>query len=945
MTLNKNESNTHASRVDMVDIAEDVTPIIDDTDMTVGGTDGPDTIPTQAGDDRVASGGGDDLVITGAGDDIVIAGNGNDSVIGESGDDVLIGDQFSGYHYNDTSGEYELDFSNAVTADLTKAKVYSPDGSEAQLFEKNGTFGVLGNDESGRGGQIGYSFEDEGEQGDRNGASEVLSIAVDEHSYGAKVELSRLFKDEGKSDGSKVRDIDEVAVWTVLREGVVLAQGYVTAGEWDQATLEAYGLDPNTDNLKVLDNGNGKHNGEFQITPEDVGFVTFDEIQFSAAVGHYDKNGYGYLDSSDFMVGEVQTVQLEAESHDNSDFLHGGQDDDVLIGGHGNDVLIGDDVYDFYHAPSIDLTDARAVDPNGNSGNVTEQNGKIGVEGNGESGNPDQLGYSYDPNTREGESEQLVYNLSEDAAAAQVRVDRLFADEASNGTNEMGVWTVLNDGIVVASGYFTAAEIDGQSLDTYDAELINNIKVLDGGDNKSGTFEITQQDTNGQPFDQIILSAAEGVFDKEGNKLDSSDYFVEEIKVINQSDLDGKVEGNDWLDGGAGDDWLDGGLGQDVLFGGSGNDIIFGDHQDATMTAPSEENLSQAIAVNPDGSIDKAANQDGVYGVDGNPESGVPQQIGFSFLDSGGTGDKEGESEVLCINVNSDTVAAEVAVDRLFADEAFDGTNEVGVWTVYDDGVEVATGYFTVGEADPATLATYGIDPQADNIKVLHESDGKCCGSFIIDPTDTNNASFDEIQLSAAKGTFDKSGFGVDIDASDYFVNEVKTYQKDDLLIGGEGDDFLIGGQGLDVVDAGKGDDVIFDNGNDFVNGGEGFDVVTAETSVHSVDFAITDTSRLQGVEAVIGSSQSDSLTLDLDIVANSGQAFFAASIEDVNIINSDYYIENAEIVDVSSLDSTVHKFLDVDSSVYHYTFANGDETVSIYSDVEWADLDAEFGV
>lgn len=991
MTVKHQQSDNSENRLAALDVAPDALELPED--QVVIDVDGIDNITTQDGNDIIlgldghddiqANGGDDiidggtqgDFIQAGSGDDFVNGGSGYDHVVGENGNDVLLGDDFSQHLILDpVSGELTVDFSHATTADMGQAKVFNPDGTEAVLFESNGRFGVIGNDESGVAAQIGYSFEDEGQKGDRTGASEVLSISVDEHSYAAQVSIDKLFKDEGKSEGSKVRDIDEVGVWTVLRDGIVIERGYFTAGEFDQATLDAYGLDPATDNLKVLSDGNGRSNGIFTIEPEDTGFVAFDEIQFSAAIGHFDKSGYGYLDSSDFFVREVKTVALESDPSDSTfDDLYGGNDDDVLLGGDGADWLFGDDRHNFEGTPSIDLSAARASNPVSGTGVVSQgQDGGVGVEGNQESGVADQLGHTFDPDTLQGESETLTYNLGEDQYAARVQIDRLFADEALNGANEVGVWTVFNDGKIVASGYFTSKDIDPATLETFGIDLSDNIKVLANNSDSTddGFFDITPQDTNGQSFDQIQFSAADGVFDKTGSQYwDSSDYFIKSITVLDSDSLEGSnPEGNDWLDGGAGNDLLEGGYGQDVLIGGTGDDILIGDYTQATtITAGTDETLDEAIALNPDGSISDLAENNNGFGVEGNSESGVSSQIGFSFIDDG-AGDISGESETLCIAVDDNTAAANLSVDKLFADEAFNGANEVGVWTVFDQGVEVAKGYFTAGEMDDATLATYGIDPTADNIKVLEQGDDCCHGEFIISPSDTANTTFDEIQLSAAKGTFDKSGFGA-TDASDYYLSSITTYQMDDLLVGGEGNDLIAGGQGFDVIDAGEGNDLIHDNGNDYIDGGDGFDVVTtqkvgyfysetnvAESVKHAVDFEVTQSSKLQNIEAVIGTDQQDTLLLDLNVVSESTQsltgqssdAFFASNIEQLTLANDDFQLAAVNEAHVADLDSALQSHLEqlgVDGAIYSYTFANGSDTVSVYSDVEWDYLEPEIGV
>ncbi|WP_194435337.1 calcium-binding protein [Vibrio fluminensis] len=949
--------NDSATRIEVVDVID---PTLDDSAPLSSGVGTPEDdliitegennfIDAQAGNDVIDSGKGEDFVVAGEGADLVNAGNGDDVVLAGSGNDIVIGDDFAKQLVVDPdTGEIAVDFSNAKSANLYLAKAYNPDGTEATLYKKGGTFGVQGNSESGAGGQIGYSFVENDLTGDKKGASEVLSVSVDEHSYAAQVTIDRLFANEGISEDSSVRDINEVGVWTLLRDGIVVERGYFTAGEFNQATLDAYGLNAETDNLKVLEDGNGRSNGTFTIDPQDTGFVAFDEIQFSAAIGHYEANSRGRLDSSDFVVKEVKTVELTSDPNtSNDDHLYGENGDDVLLGVDGDDLLVGDNYYDFFDADSLNLSDARVFNPTNIDGSASEQGSQVGVVGNPESGVPDQLGYTFDPNTLEGESESITYSLGNDTAAAQVSINRLFADEGKDGVNEIGKWTVFNDGVEVASGYFTSQDLDANTLDAHGLTLNDNIKVLGSYNDNSGVFDITLQDTNGQSFDTIEFSAAEGIYENGVlDILDSSDYFVNEIKTIDFDALSQSQEGDDWLDGGKGNDILEGGYGRDVLIGGEGDDLLFGDYSRATaITEGTEEDLTEGKALSPDGTLTELANANGGVGVVGNDESGLSAQIGYSFVEGDESGDKSNFSETLVLYVDEHTVATDIAVDRLFKDEAFNGANEVGKWTVLDNGVEVESGYFTVGDLDAETLATYGINPEVDNVTVLENGNNVSNGTLTISPVDIGTATFDEIQLSAAAGVFDKKGNGFGLDSSDFLVDSVVTYQRDDLLVGGEGNDLIDGGWGLDVVEGGAGDDLIFDNGNDYINGGEGFDVVVAANSPHAVELELTGDSKLQNVEALVGTNQVDSLYLDIDTVAENTNELFIAEIEEFDFTATDFAFSNAEVVEVASgnFNEQVLGYLaDSDTSQLHkYTFNNEEgDTVSVFSTVEWDNVE-----
>jgi Ca2+-binding RTX toxin-like protein len=63
-----------------------------DTNVSIVGSEGDDTLPTTDGNDNVNGGGGNDIVDGQAGDDILAGGSGNDTIAGGDGQDTLQGD-------------------------------------------------------------------------------------------------------------------------------------------------------------------------------------------------------------------------------------------------------------------------------------------------------------------------------------------------------------------------------------------------------------------------------------------------------------------------------------------------------------------------------------------------------------------------------------------------------------------------------------------------------------------------------------------------------------------------------------------------------------------------------------------------------------------------------------------------------------------------------------
>lgn len=446
--------------------------------------------------------------------------------------------------------------------------------------------------------------------------------------------------------------------------------------------------------------------------------------------------------------------------------------------------------------------------------------------------------------------------------------------------------------------------------------------------------------------------------------------------------------------------------GSDLIFGGRGDDVLIGDNFEAytydkdtgefsvNFDNATESDLSQAKAYNPDGS-DGVLSQVGEdkFGVIGNEESGIQEQIGYSYVNSGEAGDAEGASEVLSVSLGEHSMSAQVSISNLYENEGLSGINEVGMWSAVRDGIEVASGYFTVGDFDQRTLKHYDLDPATDNLKVLDGNDNNQ-GTFVVGPEDTGFKAFDEIQFSAPSSEY---GIWKAEDSSDFYVNSVESVELsgdgtdylsggkgDDVLLGGDngfhcipevlkggkGDDWLDGGAGNDILRGGKGDDVLIGGsgsdllfggkGNDTfaydsadtIRGGKGFDVVTAEGSDEGVTFDLQGRSDMSGVEAVVGSRYNDVLELNLNKVArqaddtsgNDSNAFYAIGIEELDLNSNNFQLVGKSDMTFSDLDPTVQSQLGLtgaEGDMYCYTFTKCGETVDIYTDIAWADLDS----
>ncbi|MGI9947557.1 calcium-binding protein [Vibrio hyugaensis] len=313
----------------------------------------------------------------------------------------------------------------------------------------------------------------------------------------------------------------------------------------------------------------------------------------------------------------------------------------------------------------------------------------------------------------------------------------------------------------------------------------------------------------------VLTIEAIGTQDTYGSLIDNvslQQYEANDVLIGDGTPRDGNNVDNSSVPG---DDLIRGNKGADVLIGDNFDALSFNEQTgnfeldlDSAQTPEGEGlGLDNATAYNPDGSEGNTTQQGSKYGVEGTDESGKDAQIGYSYDDGDSEpGDAVG-SEMLSVCFDEHTMAAKVGISNLYANEGRgedDDVDEVGIWTAFRDGIEVASGFFSANDPDADTLAHYAAAGMTlENTKVL-STDSNNSGEFSIGPNDTGFKAFDEIQFSAAGEQFSKGGEKED--SSDYFVTSVETLRLTgdgtDMLYGGRGDDVLLGGDNNEILPA-----------------------------------------------------------------------------------------------------------------------------------------------
>lgn len=402
------------------------------------------------------------------------------------------------------------------------------------------------------------------------------------------------------------------------------------------------------------------------------------------------------------------------------------------------------------------------------------------------------------------------YGSNKDPARENV----LELDSHKDGDNTVTNSTVSQTFTVDTAGTFKLSFDHTNRTSNADT---NGLKVLIDGE-VVGTYnnygwETVNLDLDLGAGEHTISFMADGNEDSLGSLLDNialHQYQANDVLIGDGTPRDG-----DNIDESSkpGDDLIRGNKGADVLIGDNFDALSFNEQSGKfeldldSAEAPEGDGLGldNATAYNPDGSFGNTTKQGSKYGVEGTDESGKDAQIGYSYDDGDSEpGDAVG-SEVLSVCLDEHTMAAKVGISNLYANEGRGEDNdvdEVGIWTAFRDGIEVASGFFSANEPDADTLAHYAAAGMTlENTKVL-STDSNNSGEFSIGPNDTGFKAFDEIQFSAAGEQFSKGGEKED--SSDYFVTSVETVGLSgagtDKLHGGRGDDVLLGGKNSDQI-------------------------------------------------------------------------------------------------------------------------------------------------
>ncbi|MDN2481576.1 calcium-binding protein [Vibrio agarivorans] len=887
-------------------------------------------------------------------DDVVVAGAGSDYVEGGANNDIIYGDR-SGIELGEKEFISNGDFSNTPATKEGGGSVWGtyqtlPDDDGISWYANNdgndtinsiADDGLLEIQTAAVGGSPGVSPNDT-----VDGNTNVLEL--DSHNHGGNstnTTASQMVTVDASEAGdfvlsfeyaNRVRGAnDQTSPFEVLVNGEVVWSSDNESQDWSSKRLH-------------LDLDQGDHIISFRATgSEDTYGALIDNVSLRQVTSTHD----------DLLIGD-NGPDANVDGSSGDDIIRGNRGDDIIIGDNFSALSFNENTGafglsaglegDLASVTSVDLaTASTAYNPDGSYGSIDMGNAAsggtgYGVESNSESGRSEQLGYSYDDNDGEGDavgSEMLSIGLEEHTMIAKVGISNLYRNEGSDSIDEVGIWTVLRDGVEVASGFIAAEVPDANTLAHYaEAGLtLDNVKVLSGDSSNNGDFIIGPQDTGFKAFDEIQFTAAGSEFAK-GSGQDSSDYFVTSVDTTGLT-----------------------GDGTDMLYGGRGDDIILaGDNQ---MSMP-------------------VMNDDGSYSLNGyrgelsvkleSSEAGFNNSYGYYTVNDEG---------ILSAHIVWGDVHASLdSNDTHFNVDIHSNIETLGFFIVPDGGDKgvVDGAQFSF---DLASLAGGATTAMVDGNQVsILSGENYVSGLFTVQGEGEGEApsNYDGVLGEGNQHFNDNPGNNSDSDFDDV-VTTANLSSSPELLAGRVGDDWLDGGAGVDILKGGKGDDVLIGgsgsdelrggNGNDIlaydasdslIHGGRGFDVLIANDKditdgMDGVTFDLKGATHIKGMEAIIGTSGDDVLDLNLnkvarqtqDVAGNDGNAFFALDIETLNLKTNGFQLQldgGAEhsMMDIASLDLDVQQHLGLegaDGELYQYTFTKNDDEVMLFTNTDWDDF------
>ncbi|MEZ5840904.1 MAG: hypothetical protein R3D02_10950 [Hyphomicrobiales bacterium] len=784
----------------------------DNAGNTISGGSGNDRLYGNGGQDTLRGDAGNDLLNGGAGEDILIGGTGTDTAdystsIGGVTVDLFAGNASGGDALGDTFSEIEnvtgSDYADILRGDNGINVLDGGDGDDVLSGGAGGDtlIGGLGTDRA-----------------DYQSSSAAVTVDLGNNTaYG------------GYAEGDSLSGIEQLtgSTFNDILKGD--AGGNVLDGGLGDDTLAGRG------GADQLIGGIGTDTADYQ---DSTAAVTVDLGGGLGTGGDADGDTYSSIERvvgsayGDTLIGDNGNNILEGKA--GADTLRGGAGADQLIGGTGTDTAD-------YSTSAI-----------GVSVNLLENTASGGdAEGDTYSSIESVTGTNYiDTLVGDAGNNALSGGSGDDTLNGGAGADTLDGgtgnDTADYSTSTSGVTVDLGTG-TGSGGYAQSDVLSGieNVVGTNQSDTLvgdGNANVLSGGAGGDTLRGAGGDDTlNGGEGDDVLEGGAGADVINGGGGSDTVDYSSSSagvtIDLVTRSAVGGDAQGdtlidiervlgsanNDQLTGDANVNTLEGGDGDDLLIGGAGGDTLIGGNGTDTVS------YSGSIAAV---TVDLEAGSGSGGDANGDYLSGIERVIGSSLSDLL-TGDASGN--VLDGGNGNDTLRGGGGVDQLIGGEGDD------VLTGGADADDLVGG-------NGNDTADYSTSAMAVTVDL---SAGTASGG------DAEGDTLSSIERVVG------SSYGDNLTGDD----------QANTLTGGGGADRLVGGLGADKLYGGTGNDTLIGGeGGDELDGGSGIDTVDYAGSVAGVTIDLSDGSAsggdaagdiLSGIEWVLGTDQSDSLTGD----------------------------------------------------------------------------------
>ncbi|MEB3339666.1 hypothetical protein [Okeania sp.] len=825
-------------------------------DDTVHGGGGSDSLLGGKGTDHITGGGGEDFVDGGEGADILSGDSGNpgqDTIYGGAGDDTIGGG--GNIDYIDGGEGNDIIWGDS-SYDEIDTRTNAPAGTEAADT-------IVG----GEGKDTIYG----------EGGTDLIGGGID-------ADLIEGNSGEDEIWGDSEFEVDGTRVAPLPREG---GRDTISGGEDSDLIYGENGSDyihgnAGDDTVKGgfgTDTIYGDDDNDLLEGEGDADLI-FGNAGNDKVIG---QQGNDILFGDSGNAGDTTIVTEVDMATDGNDTIDGGSEDDIAFGGAGEDLIIGDEtennelsgkdvlfgdggraIIEEYQFKTIET-----IDPEfgGNDEIIASSGDDIAFGGAGD----DTMHGAYAASIavrEEASDEDILLGDNGKIAFVDGQVTRIETTEPASGGNDNIKGNEGEDAILGGAGNDSISGNQDRDIVLGD----NGVVVRDDGSAEANDVFSTFPGNNGEDYiegnegDDILIGGdgSDTISGNEGEDVAAGDHaYIQrnaENIVERTTTIAEDVGGNDSIKGNAGDDMLIGGFGDDIIAGNADKDIILGDNGRVVKNDGSEEAndiISQSPTLGGEDTISGNEGDDIILGGSGGKDT---TGVGGDLL-SGNVGNDivVGDNAKIIRNENEATEKIATIFPTDGGDDSIEGNKD-------DDALIGGFGIDTIqgGEGKDIGLGDngkldYTIDGDINTLNLVSTKNPTAGHRDFIYGGNGNDMLFggtkgDEIHAGAdqdlvfgdhgkAEGVIDLAALPLNQAKPPFTFTAIDILTADEggneLIHGDEGDDIILGQQGEDTLYGDGGEDDIIGGHNvagghdetDYIDGGEEDDAIAGDNA------------------------------------------------------------------------------------------------------------------